>query len=117
MLKRILLIITLCFIPFTSVLAEEASMSLENPEFSYPSSDSTAPPTIKATKNYVEIYNNLEPANFSYIHDIDPDQYYDIKDTTWAPYPLLRLNSYNDLEARREDHAVAARRHHRIQGP
>ena len=28
------------------------------------------------------------------MHDIDPDQYYDMKDTTWAPYPLLRLNSY-----------------------
>ncbi len=47
----------------------------------------------KATKNYSDIYNNLEPADFSYQHNIDPDQYYDMKDTTWSVYPLLRLNS------------------------
>ena len=53
------------------------------------------PPTIqvKPSKNYAEIYKNLEPATFSYMHDIDPDQYYDMKDTAWSPYPLLRLNS------------------------
>ena len=27
------------------------------------------------------------------IHNVDPDQYYDMKDTTWSVYPLLRLNS------------------------
>ena len=47
----------------------------------------------KATKNYAQIYNNLEPADFSYLHNIDPDQYYDMKDTAWSVYPLLRLNS------------------------
>lgn len=48
---------------------------------------------VKPTKNYTEIYNNLEPADFSYLHNIDPDQYYDMKDTAWSVYPLLRLNS------------------------
>ena len=47
----------------------------------------------KSTKNYSEIYNNLEPADFSYLHNIDPDQFYDMKDTAWSVYPLLRLNS------------------------
>ena len=47
----------------------------------------------KATKNYAQIYNNLEPANFSYLHGIDPDEFYDVKDATWSVYPLLRLNS------------------------
>ena len=47
----------------------------------------------KSTKNYSDIYNNLEPADFSYLHDIDPDQYYDTKDATWSIYPLLRLNA------------------------
>ena len=47
----------------------------------------------KSTKNYAQIYNNLEPADFSYLHNIDPDQYYDMKDTSWSVYPLLRLNS------------------------
>ena len=65
----------------------------EAPEFVYPSED-TSMQTNNSNKNYSKIYNELEPAGFSYMHDIDPDQYYDIKDTTWAPYPLLRLNSY-----------------------
>ena len=47
----------------------------------------------KPTKNYSEIYNNLEVPDFSYLHNIDPDQYYDMKDTTWSVYPLFRLNS------------------------
>lgn len=53
-----------------------------------------SPPTqVKATKNYAEIYNNLEPATHSYLHGIDPDEFYDVKDATWSIYPLLRLNS------------------------
>ena len=52
------------------------------------------PPTrTKATKDYTQIYNNLEVPTFSYLHDIDPDQYYDMKDTAWSVYPLFRLNS------------------------
>lgn len=47
----------------------------------------------KATKNYAQIYNDLEVPTFSYLHDIDPDQYYDTKDTSWSIYPLLRLIS------------------------
>lgn len=49
--------------------------------------------SLKPVKNYVEIYKNLEPASHSYMHNMDPDQYYDIKDTAWSPYPLFRLNS------------------------
>ena len=47
----------------------------------------------KATKDYTQIYNDLEVPTFSYLHDIDPDQYYDMKDTAWSVYPLFRLNS------------------------
>ncbi len=47
----------------------------------------------KPTKNYAEIYNNLKEPDFSYLHNIDPEQYYDMKDATWSPYPLIRLNS------------------------
>lgn len=55
----------------------------------------TIPPAgqTKPTKNYAEIYNNLEPATHSYLHGIDPDEFYDVKDATWSIYPLLRLNS------------------------
>ena len=48
---------------------------------------------VKPSKNYAEIYKNLAPATHSYMHNMDPDQYYDIKDTAWSPYPLFRLNS------------------------
>ena len=51
------------------------------------------PEQTKAVKNYAEIYNNLEPAKHSYLHGIDPDEFYDVKDATWSIYPLLRLNS------------------------
>ena len=47
----------------------------------------------KPTKNYADIYNSLEVPDFSYLHDIDPEQYYDMKDTTWSVYPLFRLIS------------------------
>ena len=61
----------------------------------FDSEEPSAPPpiNIKPAKNYTEIYNSLELPKFSYMHDIDPDQYYDMKDATWSPYPLLRLNS------------------------
>ena len=48
---------------------------------------------VKSTKNYTQIYSELELPDFSYLHGIDPDQYYDMKDTSWSIYPLLRLNS------------------------
>lgn len=51
------------------------------------------PTQTRATKDYASIYNNLEPATHSYIHNIDPDEFYDEKDATWSIYPLLRLNS------------------------
>lgn len=74
---------------------EEDREEVESPEFEYPSSQNAPSGSeSKATKNYPQIYNDLEPANFAYMHDIDPDQYYDMKDASWAPYPLLRLNSY-----------------------
>lgn len=53
----------------------------------------TPPQKTKATKNYAQIYNELEVPTFSYLHDIDPDQFYDMKDTAWSVYPLFRLNS------------------------
>jgi len=100
MLKKIILFSVLIFFPLFSVNAAENEFTplddyaeQESPEFTYPSSESSSV-HIGTNKDYVSIYNNLEPANFSYLHGIDPDQYYDMKDTTWAPYPLLRLNSY-----------------------
>lgn len=61
---------------------------------SYSENEVIIPPTrTKATKDYAQIYNDLDAPTFSYLHDIDPDQYYDMKDTSWSVYPLFRLNS------------------------
>lgn len=95
MLKKLLILFILLFIPLVPIYGEDstAERQSESPEFSYPE-DSNTISIPKNNKNYAQIYNDLEPANFAYMHNIDPDQYYDMKDTTWAPYPLLRLNSY-----------------------
>ena len=63
-------------------------------DYEYTVEDSPIIEETKPTKNYPEIYKNLQPAKHSYLHGIDPEQYYEMKDSTWAPYPLLRLNSY-----------------------
>ncbi len=49
--------------------------------------------TSNADVDYRSIYNGLENPEFSYIHGIDPDQYYDMQQMAWSPYPLFRLNS------------------------
>lgn len=68
-------------------------IEIDQMEFEYPSSTPSQPVESKPNKNYPQIYNNLQPADFSYLHNIDPEQYYDMKDAAWSPYPLLRLNS------------------------
>ena len=73
-------------------LEEESNLEENSIELEYPSVSNTT--DVKPTKDYVAIYNSLEQARHSYLHDIDPEQYYDMKDASWAPYPLLRLNSY-----------------------
>jgi len=48
---------------------------------------------VELTGDYIQIYKNLMPATFTYIHDIDPEQYYDMQNYAYSPYPLFRLNS------------------------
>jgi len=62
-------------------------------EFSENSINIQSSSQAKLTENYSDIYNNLEPATHSYLHGIDPDEFYDVKDAAWSIYPLLRLNS------------------------
>lgn len=73
---------------------EESVDKPTSPEFEYTASEAPEIIETKPTKDYVGIYHSLEPAKHSYMHNIDPDQYYDMKDAAWAPYPLLRLNSF-----------------------
>lgn len=80
--------------PIESVEEFYAESSEEPEEYEYTAEESPEIVDTKPTKNYPEIYKNLQPAKHSYLHGIDPEQYYEMKDATWAPYPLLRLNSY-----------------------
>lgn len=41
--------------------------------------------------DYEEVYRTMEVPAHRYVHDIDPGEYYDTQNTTWSPYPLLRL--------------------------
>lgn len=43
--------------------------------------------------DYQQTYLDLQVPTFSYVHNIDPGQFYDNRYSTWSPYPLLRLSS------------------------
>ncbi len=43
--------------------------------------------------NYRQIYMDMQIPTFTYMHGIDPGQYYDNKDATYSTYPLFRLTS------------------------
>lgn len=43
--------------------------------------------------DYKQIYLNLQVPTFSYVHGVDPGQYYDNKDAAYSIYPLFRLSS------------------------
>ena len=110
MIKKCLVFIALCSVlpafadydplsdePINNVeefYRESEDAEIEAPEFEYPTNQAPPPEKVETTKNYPQIYHSLEPATHSYLHNIDSDQYYDMKDTAWSPYPLLRLNSY-----------------------
>lgn len=51
------------------------------------------PQKLYTQADYEQAYRDMNVPTFSFVHGIDPDQYYDMKDSTWSPYPLLRLNS------------------------
>ena len=50
-------------------------------------------PAYSKTVDYEQVYRDLEVPKLKYIHDVDPGEYYDTKNTTWSPYPLFRLTS------------------------
>lgn len=56
---------------------------------------SDTPQTAKTytQADYEQAYRDMPVPTFTFVHEMDPDQYYDMKDTMWSPYPLLRLNS------------------------
>lgn len=49
--------------------------------------------SLGSEPDYRQIYSGLQVPAFSYIHGIDPGQYYDNKDAAYSVYPLFRLSS------------------------
>ncbi|MBS5802324.1 MAG: hypothetical protein KIC80_04835 [Brachyspira sp.] len=51
--------------------------------------------SVSASNNvdYEAVYRSLEVPTHKYVHNIDPGEYYDTQNTTWSPYPLLRLTA------------------------
>lgn len=43
--------------------------------------------------DYVQIYTDLQVPNFSYMHGIDPGQFYDNRYAAYSVYPLFRLST------------------------
>ena len=58
-----------------------------------PNGSDIKPDKVYSQEEYQQIYRDLEVPTFRFHHDIDPEQYYDMKDAAWSPYPLMRLNS------------------------
>ncbi len=50
-------------------------------------------PAFAGEIDYKQIYLNLPVPSFSYVHGVDPGQYYDNKDAAYSIYPLFRLSS------------------------
>lgn len=49
--------------------------------------------SANAEIDYIKIYADMDVPTHSYIHNIDPDQYFETKNFTWSPYPSFRLVS------------------------
>lgn len=43
--------------------------------------------------DFEQIYRDLEVPTLKYVHNIDPGEYYDTQNSTWSPYPLIRLTT------------------------
>lgn len=53
----------------------------------------TIAPIFAFEPDYRQIYLDMEVPDFSYIHGLDPGQYYDNEYAMYSVYPLLRLSS------------------------
>ncbi len=40
-----------------------------------------------------QMYRDMPVPDFKYLHNIDPEEYLDTKNSTWSPYPLFRLTA------------------------
>lgn len=64
--------------------------------------------------DYQQIYRDMEAPTLKFIHDIDPGEYYDTRNSTWSPYPLFRLTSplyFKDIEIQPGYYLLTPREH------
>ena len=81
-------------LPSEQTQTDDVIDELVNPESeTQPNGSDIKPDKVYTQAEYEQIYRDLEVPTFTFIHGVDPDQYYDMKDTAWSPYPLMRLNS------------------------
>lgn len=73
--------------PYVQSIFEEKTEEQKRAE------EEAAKPKTYTQDDYQQMYRDMPVPTFSFIHGVDPDQYYDMKDTTWSPYPLFRLKS------------------------
>ena len=83
-MKNIIILTLILLLSLSVSLAQDSQYSNQN------TSDKTF---VTNTDNLEEIYRQLEVPKFKYIHDVDPDESFDIQNKTWSPYPLLKLGS------------------------
>ncbi len=66
----------------------------QNSEVTYPD-DLDSEPIIQGeyveTIDIEQMYRDMPVPEFRYVHNADPGEYQDIKNSTWSPYPLFRL--------------------------
>lgn len=72
---------------------EEESSKYTTVEDAVNAEKEAAQPKTYTQSDYEQAYRDMQVPDFSFVHGVDPDQYYDMKDTMWSPYPLLRLNA------------------------
>lgn len=50
-------------------------------------------PVSSKEVDHEQVYRDLEVPKLKYVHNIDPGEYYDTQNSTWSPYPLIRLTT------------------------
>lgn len=84
-MKRVILVLFLLILNANILFAAEGIDDADIPSY--------ASPAASNEPDYRQIYMDMEVPTFSYVHGIDPGQYYDNQHAAYSIYPLFRLSS------------------------
>ena len=92
-MKRILSLILLSLFILSPAFCAEplGDIDIEVPQIE--EVDEQEPEIAEDAEDIPEIYRNLEVPDFRYVHDLDPEEYIDTKNSSWSPYSLFRLTA------------------------